>query len=300
MNDNNVNNDNMNSDKNIDLVVIGHTVIDHITFQGRNDILPGGSASAVALSATDNQTDVGIITRIGKDFPKSWFDVLKKNIDIEGIQIIDGKTTSINIDYANDGNIRNINILQNVSNKFGEISFPKRYLNTDFIHVCPLPINDQLKLMEKCSKHSKVSVDFNQVYESEYKKNPEIVRQILRRADIIFPNEFEAVSITGIDNIGKGINDIGQYAEVLYDLGPSIVVIKLGAKGSIVYDGDNLEHHAPNNVVNVIDPTGCGDAFIGGFLSTYIKTNDINKSMNMANIMAAKKIVKKGAWIVKT
>lgn len=298
-----MNNDIMNNDKNIglavdvaidpviDLAVIGHTVIDHITFQGHDDILPGGSAPAVALSAADNGTKVGIMTRIGNDFPRPWLELLKKKIDIEGMQIIDGKTTSINIDYASDGNIRGIDISQNVSNKFGDISFPKRYLDVNFVHICPLPINDQLELVEKSSKHSKVSVDFNQVYESEYKKNPNVVNQILGHTDIIFPNEFEARSITGI-------NDIGQCTEILYDRGPSIVVITLGGKGSIVYDGDNLRRYSPNNVTDVIDPTGCGDAFIGGFLSTYIETNDIDKSMNMANIMAAKKIMKKGAWCI--
>lgn len=277
----------------IDMVVIGHTVIDRITFKGNDNILPGGSAPAVALSAVDTGFKVGIMTRIGKDFPKSWLEILNTNIDTEGVQIIDGKTTSINIDYSDNGNIKNIDILHNVSNEFGEISFPKKYLDTKIMHLCPLPIHDQLKLLKECSgrlKHAEISVDFNQVYEFEYKKAPNIIKEMLRYTDIVFPNEFEARSITKV-------NDVKEAAEVLYDMGPSIVIIKLGEKGSIVYDSDGLKEYPAKIIDNIVDPTGCGDAFIGGFLSTYSKTRDIEMSVKTANIMAAKKIIKKGAWI---
>jgi sugar/nucleoside kinase (ribokinase family) len=52
--------------------------------------------------------------------------------------------------------------------------------------------------------------------------------------------------------------------------GPQVVVIKLGAEGSLVY-GPDLEHpvHVPTVAANAIDPTGAGDAFCGAFCVSY-------------------------------
>ncbi len=278
-------------EKVIDLIVIGHTAIDHIIFNDREEVLPGGSGPAVATSAAESGTKVGLLTRIGYDFPGSWFEALKRCIDTEGISILDGRTSCIKIEYSDDGNIRNIDVSLNISYKFGAISVPSSYEKAAFMHICPLPVHDQHELVRACSKYSIVSVDFNQVYEPEYIENPHIVREILEYSDIIFPNEFEAKSITGADNIQAS-------AEMLYKMGPSLVIITLGAKGAALYDGDTLRLYPPQNVSGIIDPTGCGDAFIGGFLSAYIKTDDIDVSMKAANIMAAKKIMKKGAWMI--
>jgi sugar/nucleoside kinase (ribokinase family) len=187
--------------------------------------------------------------------------------------------------------MQNINVSLNVSKKFGDISIPNNYRKAGFMHLCPLPVHDQLELIKACSKYSMVSVDFNQVYEKEYKEKPHIAEDIIRNADFIFPNEFEARSITGTDNIRES-------AEILFNMGPSFVVIKLGAKGAALYDGDKLRLFPPQNAMNIVDPTGCGDAFIGGFLSTYIKTGDSDEAMKVANALAAKKIKKKGAWMI--
>lgn len=280
------------TEQTIDLVVIGHTAIDNIIFNNYSEILPGGSGPAVAISAAENGTKVGLLTRIGSDYPRLWFETLKKYIDTTGIYVMNGKTAHIKIEYSDDENIKNISIDLNISNKFGDISFPEIYQMVTFKHICPLPIYDQLELAKKCSTHSHiVSADFNQVYESDYKNNPDIIRKIMKNVDIIFPNEFEARSITGA-------SCIEECAKILYDMGPSIVVITLGKNGAVAYDGDKLRSYPSQNIHNIVDPTGCGDAFIGGFLDTYIKTDNIDLSIKSANAMAAKKIMKKGAWMV--
>lgn len=277
---------------NIDMVVIGHTVIDDITFNGNNDILPGGSGPAVATSAADNGSKVGLLTKIGFDFPKRWFDVLEKKIDVSGISILDKEsTTRISMVYSDDGNIEDIKMSLNASSNFKDILFPECYRHAGFVHICPLPISDQLELTKRCPNDSIISVDFNHVYENEYKNDPRNVERIVKNSDVIFPNEFEVRMISGED-------DIDECVKILYDMGPSLVIVKLGSKGAMLYDGGTLKLYPSQNVCNVVDPTGCGDAFIGGFASTYIGSGDIDKSMNMANLSAAKKIMKKGSWMV--
>jgi sugar/nucleoside kinase (ribokinase family) len=278
------------NDTKIDLLIIGHTVIDHINFRNIDEILPGGSGPAVAMNATKNGINVGLLTRVGKDFPKLWLDELKKCADNSGIHIIDGENTRIDMIYSENGNIANTNISFSISNRFRDISFPSHY-KASFVHICPMPICDQLGLIKKCPNNSMISIDFNQIYESEYKENPSVVKEIINNADIIFPNEFELQAITGI-------NDIERSAKILHEIGPSFIIIKLGSKGAALYDGDKFRLYPPQYVSNIVDPTGCGDAFIGGFLSTYIKTNDIDLSMRTGNIMSAKKITKKGAWMI--
>lgn len=59
----------------MDLVVLGHVAIDHVIFPDKREIiLPGGAAAAVATSAALSGAKVGLVTKVGKDFPKEWLN----------------------------------------------------------------------------------------------------------------------------------------------------------------------------------------------------------------------------------
>jgi len=92
------------------------------------------------------------------------------------------------------------------------------------------------------------------------------MRNWINGVDILFPNADEARVLTGT-------TDMTQAAEQLLDIAKT-VVLKLGAAGAIQVSavGEVLKLDAP--VVTAVDATGAGDAFVGGYLATWLKTHD--------------------------
>jgi hypothetical protein len=103
------------------------------------------------------------------------------------------------------------------------------------------------------------------------------LRQLCTAADIFSPNIVEAQSL-----VGSGSPD--ELVRRLTDAGTSIVTLRMGPEGSLVYARSGASHlksakhlavHVPAVPTNVIDPTGAGNAYCGGFLVGYILTGDV-------------------------
>jgi sugar/nucleoside kinase (ribokinase family) len=93
------------------------------------------------------------------------------------------------------------------------------------------------------------------------------LRRLCSAADIFSPNLIEARSL-----VGNGSPD--ELARRLADAGARIIALRTGADGSLVYDGIHL-HHVPSVRTTVVDTTGAGNAYCGGFLAGYIQTGDV-------------------------
>ena len=93
------------------------------------------------------------------------------------------------------------------------------------------------------------------------------IKEIVSGFDIIKPNEMESKIITG-----RGPKEA---CEILYSWGVKIVIITLGEKGSIIFDGDEF-HDIPSFETFAKDPTGAGDTYAAGFMFEYLKNNGRN------------------------
>ena len=83
-------------------------------------------------------------------------------------------------------------------------------------------------------------------------------------------------------------SDPWEMADYLGDLGCETIVIKRGARGQYLYNHSNhTRWMIPAYPVRVVDPTGCGDAFCGGFLAGYHKTYDPLMAALYGNISAS-------------
>lgn len=213
----------------LDLVVIGHVSIDTLIFpDGRRVTMPGGAAAGVATSAALAGAKVGLVTKIGTDFPKEWLQALSSVLDISGVQILPGKTIHIQMIYHEDGSV-DAPVEMGVAQKMGEIPIPEEYLDAKVFHISPIPPEEQLKLLNRL-KGKRVTVDFNPTYKEEYIKRRDLLREIVSRVEIVFPNEREALMITGAE-------DVKDAARILHGWGAKLVVITRGEKGVLVYDG---------------------------------------------------------------
>ena len=105
--------------------------------------------------------------------------------------------------------------------------------------------------------------------------------------DILFMNEDEARVLTGV-------SDPSESARVMRELGAKCVVAKLSREGCAVF-ADGVEFHAPAFSVPVVDTTGAGDCFAGGYLSAMAGGASHREAAGFANAVGALAIGKLGA-----
>jgi len=274
-----------------DLAVLGHVSIDHLRFPGRDEILyPGGAAAAVATSAALAGARVGLITKVGEDFPREWLEKLASVLDVGGVQILPGRTIHIYMIYHEDGTV-DAPVDMGVARNMGETPIPEEYMNAEIFHIAPIPPEEQLKALKRL-EGKRISLDFNPTYIEDYAKRTELMREIASRVEVLFPNEREALTITKVRNVKRA-------AEVLYGWGAKVVVITRGERGVLVYDGDFREFPAlPISPHEIVDPTGAGDAFAGGFLAMYSKGAALEDCVRRGLERAREVLKKTGSWSV--
>lgn len=106
------------------------------------------------------------------------------------------------------------------------------------------------------------------------------LRDILPRVDIVLPGMEEAELLTGeIEPI--------RAAEALRALGPSMVVLKLGAEGSLALTDEGITRAPALHLEHIVDPVGAGDGFAAGFLSGQLRGWDLAASLRLGNIVGA-------------
>lgn len=274
----------------MDLVVLGHVAIDHIIFPDKKEIiLPGGAAAAVATSAALSGAKVGLITKVGKDFPKEWLKSLERILDIRGVHVLEGKTMHIYMIYHEDGSV-DAPVDMGVAKAMGETEIPEEYLNAKIFHISPIPPEEQLKAIERL-KGKRITIDFNPTYMKEYKTRRDLMKEIVSKVEIVFPNEREAITITGED-------DIKNATQKLHEWGAKIVVVTMGEKGVLLYNGEDFKKFEALPIKEIVDPTGAGDAFAGGFLAYYARGKELEECIKQGLVRAREVLKKKGSWSI--
>lgn len=273
----------------VDLVVLGHVSIDTIVFpDGRKLDMPGGAAAAVATSASLAGARVGLVTKIGEDFPREWLERLAQYVDIRGFQILSGRTIHIWVIYREDGSVESP-VEMGVAERMGEMPIPEEYLNAKIFHIAPIPPEEQLKVIKRL-EGKRISLDFNPTYMDGYRNRTDLVREIVSHVEVLFPNEREALIITGAETVEEA-------AEVLHEWGAKLVVITRGEKGVLLYDGD-FHNFSALPVEGDVDPTGAGDAFAGGFLAGYSRGNPLEECVRLGLERAREVLKKEGSWSI--
>ena len=102
--------------------------------------------------------------------------------------------------------------------------------------------------------------------------------------DILLPNKEEGGILTG------GLDDPEEIASALAELYPgALIMLKLDADGSLVYQG-GVATAVPAGTNNLVDATGAGDSFAGGFLAHYLVHHDA--------VAAAEFATRISAWVI--
>ena len=261
------------------LLIVGTVAFDAVeTPFGKTNKILGGSASYIALSASQFNTSSAIVSVVGGDFPEDHLNLFsKKGIDISSIEIIkEGKTFFWSGRYHNNMNSRDtlvteLNVLENfkpiVSNKFKDADI----LVLGNLHpIVQLSVLDQMN-----SSSTFVILDTMNFWMDNALDD---LMNVIKRIDVITINDEEARQLTAEHSLVSA-------AKKIHSMGPEYVVIKKGEHGALLFNSDNMFSAPALPLESVFDPTGAGDTFAGGFAGFLSESQKINfESMKNAVI----------------
>jgi sugar/nucleoside kinase (ribokinase family) len=239
------------------LVIVGSVAFDSIeTPFGRRERIVGGSGTYCSLAAS-YFTRPRIVGVVGRDFPRKAIALLKsRNVDLLGLRTRAGKTFHWEGRYAEDPNLRTtIRTDLNVFKDFRP-EVPGAYERAGIVYLANIDPDGHDFILRQFRKPKVVAMDTIRFWIET--KREALIRE-LGRVDVYFANDEEARLLSGeLNLIAAG--------KTLLGFGPSLVVLKKGEHGALVFAREFIFGVMAHPSARVIDPTGAGDSFAGGFL----------------------------------
>lgn len=258
------------------VLVVGSMALDSIkTPYGKIKEGLGGSATHFSISA-GFFTNVKLVAVVGEDFPERHVTFLRsRGVDLEGLSREKGRTFRWSGYYGEDLNeAKTLKTELNVFQDF-QPELPERYQKTRFVFLANIDPDLQREVASQIRDPYLVALDtMNYWIESK----PKSLRRTLASVDILFINEGEALLLAREKNLFKA-------ARRLLKMGPSIVVIKRGTYGALLFKDDSLFWAPAYPLETVRDPTGAGDSFAGGFMGY------ISRRKNLSDLRLRKAVV---------
>ena len=240
------------------ILIIGSIALDTIeNNRGKREDLIGGSTTYATVAA-GRSVPVNVVGVIGNDFPDEGLEIYQRYannlVDLEckegntfrwgsryGENMDSRETLFTDLGVFSDFSPRLSTVNKNVSNVFLANIHPSLQLSViNQMAGKPLIVTDTMNLWIETTKNE--------------------LLEVLKKSDILLINESESELISGTDNIDRS-------AVQLQGLGPSTVVIKKGSSGAVLFHGEEKVSIGAYPVKDVIDTTGAGDTFGGGFVS---------------------------------
>ena len=240
------------------ILIIGSIALDTIeNNRGKREDLIGGSTTYATVAA-GRSVPVNVVGVIGNDFPDEGLEIYQRYanslVDLEckegntfrwgsryGENMDSRETLFTDLGVFSDFSPRLSTVNKNVSNVFLANIHPSLQLSViNQMAGKPLIVTDTMNLWIETTKNE--------------------LLEVLKKSDILLINESEAELISGTNNIDRS-------AVQLQGLGPSTVVIKKGSSGAVLFHGEEKVSIGAYPVKDVIDTTGAGDTFGGGFVS---------------------------------
>jgi len=239
------------------LLVIGTLAYDTIetVHEKRPDVL-GGSAMFFSVAA-GAFLPVQLVAVVGRDFKPGDLAMLQRHgVDTSGVEHADGRTFRWTGRYSADWNSRQtietqLNVFEHFDPKIPPAMCAAKYLF--LANASPVV---QAKALDQVTHPAFTVLDTMNLWIEMTR--PELL-QLLRRVDAVVLNDEEARMLTGERNLMKA-------AGAVLGLGPRYVILKKGEHGAFLMGSDVHFSLPAYPVSQVVDPTGAGDTFAGGFM----------------------------------
>ena len=247
------------------ILVVGSVAFDSLeTPSGKRERVLGGAATHFSLAASFF-SPVRVIGVVGEDFgPRQERVMTDKGVDTRGIQHVAGKSFHWTGSYMNDLNAADtlatdLNVFATFAPKVSDA-----YADSEFLFLANIDPDLQLDVRKQMPNVKMVAGDTMNYWIGAHRER---LLPVLRELDVLLINDGEARMLSGESN---GL----RAAEKVLEMGPKTLIVKHGEYGSTAYFSDRsfgdgvqrLPFRTPTKPLGeVVDPTGAGDSFAGGF-----------------------------------
>ena len=296
-----------------DFVCGGGLRIDYlITPEGQAHLREmGGNALYAAAGARVWNVQVGLLGRVGENYPAGWLESLKQQgLDSTGVRVVPGhqemRTFYAYLDprtrsdtdparhFARIGQPLPDDLRDYCQSTPGQDDpddyeplavrpddWPSAYDDARAVHLSPISIRTHTFLPERVRRAgvALVTIDPGERYMVPRLRTH--VEALLEQADVFLPSEQEVCSLLGTVDLWDAAIEFAR-------CGPRIVVIKVGDRGALVYERERHRRtHVPAYPACVVDTTGAGDSFCGGFMVGLAETGDAVRAAMLGAVSAS-------------
>ena len=249
------------------VLAIGTVAFDHIeTPFGAAERVLGGSATYITLAARYLAEPVRLVGVVGNDFPDDYLHVLEAGgVALDGLKVEPGgKTFAWGGRYHYDLNDRetlytDLNVLQHF-----EPEVPETFRDSRIVCLGNLDPKLQRQVLDQVDDPELVLCDTMNFW---IEHTPESLRETLQVIDCLIINDAEARELSEEPNLIRA-------ARLIRAMGPDILIIKKGEHGAMLFLDDVVFAAPAYPLEDIRDPTGAGDAFMGG-IAGYLAGQDI-------------------------
>ncbi len=239
------------------LLAVGTIAFDSVeTPYDRRENCLGGSGTYFATAAS-YFGPVSLVGVVGTDFPDAPIEALEaRGVDCSGVEVAEGKTFRWAGRYEADWNTRHtletqLNVLEHFDPKV-----PAARRGAQYVFLANAAPAVQLKALAQCEQARFTMADTMNLWIDIALDD---LKELLRRVDGIVLNDEEARMLSGERNLIRA-------ARKVLEMGPRLVILKKGEHGAFAVGSDVHFALQAYHVSEVVDQTGAGDAFAGGFM----------------------------------
>lgn len=291
-----------------DVLLYGDVLLDFLlyiddqpVFSGRSYVAknfyvsPGGAAANTAVALSRLGVNSCLISAVGSDLIGRILieDLDKESVSTKYVKVNSGKRSGIVVSIVTNGKEK---ILLSYRGACSENTVPISEVLNELKDVKLVYASGYT--FYNIDRGSSIVELFKIAHDNEVKTflelggitsaDSHILQRLKGSIDFATMNDQELISYMNTPDVNRALLEFFNLIE------PVVILIKMGGKGSIVYDGNTVNMIPPCNT-NAIDPTGCGDAFNAGVIYGLLKELDPATAAKIGNAMGAYKAMGYGA-----
>ena len=259
------------------ILTVGSVAFDSIkTPFGEASRVVGGAATFFSVAASFF-VDVRLVAVVGDDFTEEQASVFSgRRIDLAGLQHVPGQTFRWKGEYSSDLSSREtVYTHLNVFDQFRPV-LPESYRSTPFVFLANIHPALQGEVLDQVHEPRFVAADTMNYW---IDGTPDELRKVLARVDALVINDEEARELSGESNLVKA-------ARAIQRMGPKLLIIKRGEYGVLVTRDRGFFAAPAMPLEEVLDPTGAGDTFAGGFMGYLASVGEVTDAAVTRAIIA--------------
>ena len=271
------------------VLTLGTVAFDTIeTPFGNSGKVVGGAASYIALAVSHFVRKQHLVSVIGEDFPQEFLSELSgRGACLNGLTRVEGgESFHWSGKYHNDMVGRDT-LATDLNVLIGwEPRVCKSGNNANFVMLGNLDPAVQLAVLDQVAAPKLVVLDTMNFWMDVALDN---LKKMITRVDVLTVNDEEARQLTGEHFLPKA-------ARAIHAMGPKTVVIKKGEHGALMFQGEKVFFAPAFPLEKVVDPTGAGDTFAGGFIGYLasrheatgeVSWEDMKQAVTVGSVMAS-------------